>query len=68
MVAFAPARIGLLVAGFEVPHVHLHVVPVSSMDQLNFANAAAHPEPADLDEAEQRLVAAIAANRHPPGD
>ena len=27
--AFSPPRIGLLVAGFEIPHVHLHVLPIN---------------------------------------
>ena len=59
MTAFNPARIGLIVAGFEVPHVHLHVIPCSDMADLSFANAAAHPDPADLENAQIRLVAAL---------
>lgn len=38
--AFACERVGLIIAGYEVPHTHLHVVPTSSMRQLDFANAA----------------------------
>lgn len=49
--AFRPERIGLMVAGFEVPHVHVHVLPVNSMDDFSFARAAAHVEPAELAEA-----------------
>ena len=30
----SPARIGLMVAGFEVPHTHLHVVPLENMSHL----------------------------------
>jgi len=37
---FAPQRVGLIVAGYEVPHCHIHVVPTTSMRQLDFANAA----------------------------
>jgi diadenosine tetraphosphate (Ap4A) HIT family hydrolase len=37
---FASARVGLIVAGFEVPHCHVHVVPTNSMADLDFANAA----------------------------
>jgi histidine triad (HIT) family protein len=36
-------RIGVMVAGLEVPHVHVHLVPISSVQDLNFAKA----EPAD---------------------
>ena len=38
--AFGAARIGVIVAGYEVPHVHVHVIPTSSMAELNFANAS----------------------------
>jgi histidine triad (HIT) family protein len=38
-------RIGVLVAGFEVPHAHLHLVPIRSEGELSFAHAkAASPE------------------------
>ena len=39
MKAFKPKRIGLMIAGFEVPHVHLHVIPINDMSNLDFANA-----------------------------
>ena len=39
MKAFKPNRIGLMIAGFEVPHVHLHVIPIDDMSHLDFANA-----------------------------
>ncbi len=29
-------RCGLIVMGLEVPHVHLHLVPINSADDLNF--------------------------------
>jgi histidine triad (HIT) family protein len=37
--AFSPTRVGLMIAGLEVPHVHLHVVPIDAMRDLDFANA-----------------------------
>jgi histidine triad (HIT) family protein len=37
--AFAVERVGLIVAGYEVPHLHVHVIPTTSMSQFNFANA-----------------------------
>ncbi len=39
--AFGCERVGLIVAGYEVPHAHIHVVPTNHMGQLSFANAAA---------------------------
>lgn len=34
-------RIGIMVAGLEVPHCHVHLVPIKSLGDLNFANAKA---------------------------
>jgi len=38
---FSPIRIGLMIAGFEVPHTHLHVLQLNDMSDMSFANAAA---------------------------
>ena len=51
MAAFRPARIGMIIAGLEVPHLHLHVVPIRGMQDLDFANADTRPEAATMDEA-----------------
>lgn len=59
MAVFAPARIGLMIAGFEVPHTHLHVVPMNSMAQLDFANADHSPDNAVLDEHQAALRAEL---------
>ena len=48
---FNPARVGLMVLGMEVPHVHLHVVPMNAESDLHFENAARDPDPAELDRA-----------------
>jgi diadenosine tetraphosphate (Ap4A) HIT family hydrolase len=39
-IAFGCDRVGLIIAGYEVPHAHIHLIPTSSMSQLSFANAA----------------------------
>ena len=36
---YSPRRVGLLIVGDEVPHVHIHVAPISSARDLDFANA-----------------------------
>jgi len=59
MRAFAPNRVGLIIAGLEVPHTHLHVIPIESEGDLSFAKADPSPDPASLDEAAQRLRAAL---------
>ncbi|MEV6930192.1 HIT family protein [Dactylosporangium sp. NPDC051485] len=52
-------RVGLVVAGFEVPHVHLHVFPTWGMDDFDFGRADQHPDPAALDDAAGRIRAAL---------
>lgn len=57
--AFNPARVGLMIAGFEVPHVHVHVVPIDGMQDLDFASADVQARAAALDDAATRLRAAL---------
>jgi diadenosine tetraphosphate (Ap4A) HIT family hydrolase len=68
MRVFRPARIGLIIAGFEVPHAHLHVIPVDSMADLEFANADRNPDPAALDDTCARLAAELRAAGHAEAD
>jgi histidine triad (HIT) family protein len=48
--AFDCERIGLIVAGYEVPHTHVHVIPTTDMSQFSFANAARTIDPALLEQ------------------
>ncbi len=59
--AFSPTKVGVLVVGEEVPHAHVHLVPFTGLDQLDFANADHSPDPAALDDAADRLRAALRA-------
>jgi histidine triad (HIT) family protein len=43
--AFSPRRVGVLVVGDEVPHVHVHVVPINSAPELQFDHADPSPDP-----------------------
>ena len=36
---YRPTRVGLMIAGLEVPHVHLHVVPIDELGDMSFARA-----------------------------
>jgi len=47
--AFDCERVGVIVAGYEVPHTHVHVIPTTTMAELSFANAAASVDRADLE-------------------
>lgn len=53
--AFDPVKVGLMIAGLEVPHVHLHVVPIRGVHDLDFANAQQSPPDEEMDDAAERL-------------
>jgi histidine triad (HIT) family protein len=46
--AFDPPRVGVVIAGFEVPHLHVHVFPAWSMRDFDWTNVS-HPSRADLE-------------------
>ena len=58
--AFAPEKVGMMIAGLEVPHVHVHVVPMDTVRDLDFANADPDPSPESLDVAAERIKTALA--------
>jgi len=47
-------RIGVMVAGLEVPHAHVHLIPMTSIADLNFANAQS-VEQEELAETAERI-------------
>jgi histidine triad (HIT) family protein len=47
--AFECERVGVIVAGYEVPHTHIHSIPTNDMSELSFANAAAGVDRDDLE-------------------
>lgn len=58
--AFNPSRVGMIIAGMEVPHTHLHVIPIDREADLNFANARS-AEAGELAATAEQLVAALDA-------
>ena len=58
--AFGAARSGLIIAGLEVPHLHVHVFPARDLADFGFANVDRNPSPASLDEAQAKIKAALA--------
>lgn len=56
---FSPTRVALVIAGMEVPHAHLHVVGIDSESELSFARARTDTPADELDDVQQRLVAAF---------
>ena len=58
--AFDCERVGLIIAGYEVPHAHVHVIPTDHMGQLSFENAASSVDPAELEAAAAAIRAELA--------
>ena len=58
-VAFSPARVGLIIAGLEVPHCHLHAVPINHEADLHFGNANTRATDDELERAAEALRAAL---------
>ena len=61
---WAPPRVGLMVAGFEVPHLHLHVMQAADMGAFDFANAAPKIDPTEQDGYAEALRAALRTDGH----
>jgi histidine triad (HIT) family protein len=52
-----------MLAGLEVRHVHIHLVPIDGIHDLDFDNADRNPAEEALDEAAERIRKAVAALR-----
>jgi len=62
--AFSPEKVGVMIAGLEVAHVHLHLIPIEGLGDMNFANADPDPDPTALDAAAGAVRSALAALGH----
>jgi histidine triad (HIT) family protein len=54
-----PTKVGLMIAGLEVPHLHIHIVPIDGVRDLDFANAAPFIEREELQSEAASLRAAL---------
>jgi diadenosine tetraphosphate (Ap4A) HIT family hydrolase len=57
--AFPCERVGMIIAGYEVNHCHIHLVPTSDMSQLDFRNAARSIERQALEANAARIISAL---------
>ncbi|WP_339879556.1 HIT family protein [uncultured Algoriphagus sp.] len=48
-------RIGVAVIGLEVPHVHVHLVPLRTMDDINFTRPKLKPSKEELAETAEKI-------------
>lgn len=58
---YQPEKVGLMIAGLEVPHLHIHLVPIDGVRDLDFANAAATVDRELLEEQAASLRNALLA-------
>jgi len=58
--AFKTERAGVIIAGLEVPHLHVHVFPTRSLSDFGFANVDRNPSPESLDRVQAKIKAALA--------
>ena len=63
--AFRPKKIGLLIGGLDVPHVHIHLVPVETEHDLDYDRQVTDPAEEDLDAALDRIHLTMRSLRHP---
>lgn len=61
--AFGAQRVSLIIAGLEVPHTHLHVLPIRSESDIDFGRADSSIPPEELD----RVAAALRVALGPLG-
>lgn len=63
-IGFKPVKVGMMIAGLEVAHAHIHLVPMEGMHDLDADSANLAPDPDDLDAAADRVRAALKALGH----
>jgi len=57
--AYRPPKVGVLLAGLEVPHLHVHVFPLYELSDIDIAKVDRRPRPEDLDAAAEKIRVAL---------
>jgi histidine triad (HIT) family protein len=57
--SFPCDRVGIAVVGLEVPHTHVHLVPLNSIDDLNFTRRKLNPSKDELAAAAEKIRKAL---------
>lgn len=55
--AFECNRCGISVIGLEVPHAHMHLIPINTSNDLNFTQAKSKASEKDLKKVQEKIVA-----------
>ncbi len=53
-------KVGISVIGLEVPHTHIHLVPINSIADINFSKPKLSPDPEELELMRQKIVDCMA--------
>lgn len=64
MDAFGAPRAGVIIDGFEINHLHLHVWPSRGESEFDFKRAQQNPDPAVMDAAAEKIREALRAAGH----
>lgn len=62
--AFGAPRAGVIIAGFEVEHLHIHVFPAYVLGNFSFASVDNNPDPAVMDASAEKLRIALRGAGH----
>jgi len=54
--AFPCRKIGMTVIGLEVPHAHIHLIPIDAMKDMDFSGPKLKLEPVELAEISEKLL------------
>lgn len=54
--SFSCRRVGLSVVGLEVPHAHLHLIPLNSMEDINFTRPKMKRTPEELKADQEKIL------------
>ncbi|MBC7614918.1 MAG: HIT family protein [Pedobacter sp.] len=57
--AFPCKKIGVAVIGLEVPHAHIHLIPMNNVNDMNFAKEKLKPSQEELAEAAEKIKAEL---------
>lgn len=57
--AFTCNRVGITVIGLEVPHAHMHLIPISHVDDMNFSKPKLEMTEEALKSVQQRILAEL---------
>lgn len=54
--AYPDKRIAVAVVGLEVPHAHIHLIPIEKMEDMNFKNSRLKLSPEEYQEIQNTII------------